>query len=239
MPVTLRLHKDWTRDIVRQLYMNDGSFYLVNSSAAYYAILCNNLALSDTSTIAEILASELTYSPTGYTSRQNIVFPTGVPIDDTINKRWRTPLVTWTVAPNANLTYTHVWLLADSEARTNKPITGVTVANPGVFTCVDHGLSENDPIVITGTGQPGGVSATTVYYANVVTSNTFRLKVATDSVTYVQTTSAGSGVVLRYAKGKPVCYRNEGVATQILSGASVSFNFSMTEAAYAGIGEGA
>lgn len=52
----------------------------------------------------------------------------------------------------------------------------MTIASPSVFTSTAHGLLVGDPVYLTTTGAlPTGFLANTVYYATVVTANTFRL----------------------------------------------------------------
>ncbi len=74
-------------------------------------------------------------------------------------------------------------------------LTSISNASPAVFTLVSHGLSINDPVVLTTTGAlPNGLTAGTIYYVISAgfTSSTFEVS-ATQGGAAINTTSAGSG----------------------------------------------
>lgn len=69
----------------------------------------------------------------------------------------------------------------------------MTIASPCVVTLTAHGLSTNDPIVFTTTGAlPTGLTAGTVYFANVINANTFNVA-ATVGGANINTTGSQSG----------------------------------------------
>ena len=77
----------------------------------------------------------------------------------------------------------------------------VTIDNPAVFTNNDHGLSDNDRIILSTTGAlPTGLETNKVYYVNKITNNTFSVSEEPDG-TEVTTSGSQSGThsYTRYA----------------------------------------
>ena len=68
-----------------------------------------------------------------------------------------------------------------------------TNANPCVFSVSNHGLSLNQPVVLTTTGTlPGGFVTGTIYYATAITQNNFQLS-ATKNGVALASSSTGTG----------------------------------------------
>lgn len=73
-------------------------------------------------------------------------------------------------------------------------------ASLDTLTATAHSLLVGQPVYVVGTGQPGGVTATTIYYAGVITANTFKLydtkaNAVTGSATgLIDITTTGSAV---------------------------------------------
>lgn len=69
----------------------------------------------------------------------------------------------------------------------------ISNANPGVVTWNSHGLKNGDPVFFTTSGGlPTGLTASTIYFAKNVTTNTFEVA-ATPGGASIGTSSAGSG----------------------------------------------
>ena len=75
----------------------------------------------------------------------------------------------------------------------------VTIADPGVFTCADHGLYPGDEVILETTGAlPTGLSEDTKYYVvrQGITENTFQLSASkndANDATAITTTGTQSG----------------------------------------------
>lgn len=73
----------------------------------------------------------------------------------------------------------------------------VTIATPGVFTWVGHGLLNYDPLKLSTTGAlPTGLTAGTTYFVSVINADTFRLCTTAANVTagtYIATSGTQSG----------------------------------------------
>lgn len=63
------------------------------------------------------------------------------------------------------------------------------------LTLANHKLKYNDPVYLTGTSAPSGLSFNTTYYAIPVSSSKFKLSAGTDGV-FINILTAGSGVLL-------------------------------------------
>ncbi len=81
------------------------------------------------------------------------------------------------------------------------PVVGtftVTIASPGVFTLVGHGLITADQVYLTTTGAlPTGLSANTLYYVHKIDADTFHLSTSranSRAATYINTSVGQSGV---------------------------------------------
>jgi hypothetical protein len=95
-----------------------------------------------------------------------------------------------------------------------------------------HGLATGTPVFVSGTGQPGGVTATTIYYVNAASATTLKLydtkaNAVTGSGTgLVDITSAGSGVIVQatveqgFYEVTAVC-RNRNGKVELLGSADV------------------
>lgn len=75
----------------------------------------------------------------------------------------------------------------------------ITAAEPGVVTWNNHGLTDGQPVVLSGDGAPPtGLSKGTVYYVVSSTTNNFSLA-ATSGGAGIKTTGSQSGVVIASA----------------------------------------
>lgn len=181
-----------------------------------------------TITMAQFLASELPVA-NGY-SRQSVTFPASGTQDNT-NLRYTL------TSPNATFSASGASLIFDGivalmaagglspSATASRLITACDTSDNS-FTCTGHGLANNDRLIITtdapGT-NPGGVSASTLYYAIVVNSNTFRIS-ATSGGSAVDITSIGSigtqPTRLRYGNGRIIQAYKLPASRTILNGQS-------------------
>jgi hypothetical protein len=83
------------------------------------------------------------------------------------------------------------------------PLGGASANGPKVFTgestddvvtCVAHGFSDTDTVVVFGASLPGGYTAGTVYFVRDATTDTFKLA-ATSGGTAITISSDGAGIV--------------------------------------------
>lgn len=180
-----------------------------------------------TVTMPQFLASELPVA-NGY-GRQTLTFPASV--QDNTNVRYTV------TSPNATFTASGLSLVFDgvvalmasgalSPAATASKLITACDFSDNSFTCNGHGLSNNDRLIITtdspGT-NPGGVSPSTLYYAIVVDSNTFRIS-TTSGGSAVDVTTIGSigtqPTRLRYGNGRIIQAYKLPASRTILSGQS-------------------
>lgn len=74
----------------------------------------------------------------------------------------------------------------------------ITIATPGVITWTGHNIYSGAPVIFTTTGAlPTGITASTIYYANVINANTFNIATTMANLvagTYVATSGSQSGV---------------------------------------------
>lgn len=134
-------------------------------------------------------------------------FATGSVIANGIYAEDMTPA--GTVSQYAGIAAPEGWLLAYGQAVSRTTYSALwaamnvsstvtmTIASPGVVTWTGHPLRTGDPVSFTTTGAlPTGVAAGTVYYANVIDANTFRLSTTRSnsySGTWINTTGSQSG----------------------------------------------
>lgn len=72
----------------------------------------------------------------------------------------------------------------------------VTIASPGVFTIIGHGLNDGDPVRLTTTGAlPTGLNTTTTYFVVSATANTFSLSLTAGGAA-INTSGTQSGTHL-------------------------------------------
>lgn len=90
-----------------------------------------------------------------------------------------------------------------------------TSAVPGVFTWTAHGLSNNMPFYFTGT-PPTGLAASTIYFVNSVTANTFQVSLI-----------AGGASITTTGTGASMIGFGGGTATKILYSGTVTPNIVM------------
>lgn len=116
------------------------------------------------------------------------------------------------------------------------PITVVADAAADTLTHVAHGISSGTPVYVVGTGQPGGVTATTIYYARAASADTITLydtkahSVAGGGTGLVDITSVGAGVnvspmVLNAFYSLDTAVRNQGGKTSLLGTVNAGLTF--------------
>lgn len=237
MPTSM-LFNNWEQYVANQLYFYDATTPLPDKTK-FYALLANNSSLNDVSSKGAVIAAEIIKTPTNGYQRFNPIFQSGS-FYDSSNKRYQMPVVTWTVSLPEAIQYTNVILIADGRGESNVPAT-VETGTPGIFTAVAHGLATNDEIVITADSagtMPSGVTSGQIYYALTIDADTFNIKVATDSTDPVNIASTGSGVRLRYAKGRLLAIRTEDSIQTLPAVTPRSWNFFLGTASYFGVGQG-
>lgn len=215
------------------LYNNDGATALPDRTKFY--ALVGNANISDISTKAEIIAAEQIASNANTYERFNLLFSN--PIYDATNKRWQLPIKTWTLTVGEEIDYNFIALLADARPQSNLQCTATTGTPGTIETITAHGLSANEEVMIVGATQPGGVSATTIYYAEIVSPNEIQLKTSPTAAA-IAINSAGSDLQLKYAAGEIVGFRKEDATETLAANTPISWNFTLTNAAYFGIGQG-
>ena len=234
-------------------YQNDAFYYndpnaptALPDRTKFYGILANYVAgtLSDISGKADVIASEIVKTTTNNYARYNAVF--GSPsFYDGGNKRWQMPVASWTASFPEAIQYDSVILLADAVADTSISVS-ITTGSPATFaTTVSHNLNNNDEIVFTadaGGTLPSPLSSSQVYYVySVIDGQNFQVSTlpTTDSSSApINISSAGSGVRLRYAKGKLVGIRVEDSPITLPANTPHSWSFYLSDAAYFGVGQG-
>lgn len=233
-------------------YQNDAFYYndpnvptLLPDRNKFYGLLANSLnILSDTSTKAQVIASEIIKTSTNNYARFNASF-TSASFFDAGNKRWQMPVASWTASFPEAIQYNSVILVADAISTTSLPIT-ITPGNPATFTvAVNHNLNQDDEVVFTAdaTGTlPSPLSSDTIYYVNnTPNSKDFYVSPIPSDESgsqAVATSSAGSQVRMRYAKGRLVGLRIEDSPITLPASTPHSWSFYLSNAAYFGIGAG-
>jgi hypothetical protein len=185
-------------------------------------MLCNSATWGRAAGMADILATELAQI-NGYT-RSSVALSTST--YNTGNQRAEVPQANFSFAASGSaLSWNALVGILGGSATANKVITAVD-AGTDTFTCANHGLSADDLIMVTvdaGGTIPAGVSATTLYYAVVASSNTFQLSTTSGGGSIVNVTSAGSGTIrLRYGNGRLVGFYSAGSTQQIPDGGQLN-----------------
>lgn len=79
-------------------------------------------------------------------------------------------------------------------ASANSPKVFTGESTDDVVTCVAHGFSDTDTVVVFGANLPAGLTAGTIYYVRDATTDTFKLA-ATSGGTAIDLTGDGAGIV--------------------------------------------
>lgn len=183
-------------------------------SGNYYLLLTNGGSWTEDSfTLAQILGSELV-EQFGY-QRRLLNVATGT-WDATDKRDERTAGFTQS-ATGGSLQYDGAVVIKGASANANKTVT-VNASTDVFTTSTAHGLVNTDRVIITSdTTQPGGTSATTVYYVIGATSTTFQLSL-TSGGSAVDVTSVGAGVITaRYANSTEIVIVHKFGSTQTIA----------------------
>lgn len=122
------------------------------------------------------------------------------PIYDTANDYAKIPRFTANFSPTVDWTLGYdcaaIWINGSSIA--SRPVTAINTTT-SVLTAVGHGLANGDNIMLAADTVPAGASTSQIYKAVNVATDTF--KISTDGTNAINLTTAGSNVILKYAKG--------------------------------------
>jgi hypothetical protein len=243
MPTNLKF-RSWLEYEIECIFANSSSApRSLPDRANFYALLCN-AAITDISSKASVIAAEIKKTATNNYNRFNAPFASEAIYDGT-NKRWQMPVVTWTVSYPEAIQYNAVVLMAESRIDSNKSVV-ITPGTPATFTTSDaHGLAADEEIMITADTSgtlPSGLDGSVIYYVySVVSATEFQISttLSTDpSRVPLDLSTAGSSLMLRYAKGRLVGYRKEDSVETLAANAPRSFNFFIANAAGFGVGAG-
>ena len=213
--------RSWLEYTYDLLYRNAASGAAAPSQTAYHSILTNGITVTDTMTMTDIIAAEV--SGNGYT-RQPITFSDTRAWDATDSRIESGFSNTWAhAATGGNISWSGVVVIADSSAWTRKPVSSVDTANDRL-TSTAHALSNGQRVTVRSTSTlPGGISANTIYFVSVFDANQIRLFTDAALTSLVNITSAGGGTIeLCNANGRLCSYSNEGART-IQAGSSQEF----------------
>jgi hypothetical protein len=166
------------------------------SPTSHYLILCSG-TLSNTSSLADILAAELSQSY-GYT-RKLLTFGQGTTYL-TNSYQWQSQSVD-VLAAGASLQYNNAIVLANAHATANKSVVGMTASNDQIEV-TGHGLIVGDRITFTGTGISTPLSTNTLYFVSeVVDINNIKIALTSGGATINLTSDSTGSLICRYANG--------------------------------------
>lgn len=234
MPVN-KLFRSWVEYSVKLLYGNDGSVAVPNKSN-FYGLICNG-NITDTSSKAAVIASEIISD--SY-ARFNAVIGSESTYDAD-NKQHKMPAINWNAQFDESIQFNCAVILSGAKNLANQPVSA-TPGTPTIFTTTDpHELAQGEEIVITADTSgalPSGLDSSVIYYvSNIISSTQFRVCTNPVQSSEVALTSSGTNLRLRYAKGRLVGFRIEDAVETVLANQPVSWSFSLTGAAYSGVGE--
>lgn len=236
MPVN-KLFRSWVEYSVELLYGNDGSMSVPNKNN-FYGLICNG-SITDTSSKAVVIASEII-------SDSYVRFNATIGADsayDATNKRFAMSVINWNVQLNEAIQFNCAVIISGAKNIANQFVTA-TPGTPTIFTTTSpHQLVLLEEIVITADlsgALPSGLDSNIIYYVSSVVSAT-QFRICTNPLqldtTQVSLASSGTNLRLRYAKGRLVSFRLEDALETLLAGQPASWSFSLTGAAYSGVGE--
>lgn len=125
-----------------------------------------------------------------------------------------------TAAASDNITFTSLARTVLTGARTYFVGFNLGIATMGAsstVTVTNHGLTSAAPIVFSGTTAPTGITFGTVYYANVLTANTFTIYTTPALTTQVTYTGSGTNVIVRTGNDNNIGFGTNGVNTALLT----------------------
>jgi len=239
--------RSWLQYQNNAFYYNDpGSPTPLPDRTKFYGLLVNYAfgTLSDISAKSDVIGGEIVKTAGNNYSRFNAAFGAGSFYDGG-NKRWQMPVASWTASFPEAIQYDAVILLADSVPDTSLSVT-ITTGTPANFATVsNHNLNNGDEIVFTadaGGTLPPPLSHDALYYVyNVLDYNNFQVSTLPPSSSGsapLDLSISGSGVRLRYAKGKLVGLRIEDSPITLPANTPHSWSFYLSSAAYFGAGAG-
>lgn len=166
-------------------------------------LLTNGGALTETSTLAEVIRRELT--SVGYRALSRPAYAPTVGSYDVGQTRYEFPYVQASWLPvGSTLVFDKAIMLSGAVATTPIQITSVNTSTDQ-FTLSAHGLSNGDKIMfdVDGAGVlPTGLNNTTLYYAKNISSSLFEVYTEVGLINKVDITSTGtSPYYLKYANG--------------------------------------
>lgn len=188
----------------------------------YRTILCNAPnGLNNSSSPAQILATEVVPSAGGYSSQQFLHTPGTL---ETVSGGY---VSTASQAPSfgesptgAGYSYTHIALWQGRAAGSSLPVT-VNSAT-GVFTSSsNHGITNGDPLVLASTGVLPSGASTVIYYGKSLSPTQFELYTTEALNTKLNVADGGTGQArICFADGSPV--EVQASAGEVAAGQSVA-----------------
>lgn len=92
-----------------------------------------------------------------------------------------------------------------------------TMGSSSTVTVNNHGLTSGAPIVFSGTTAPTGITFGTVYFASVLTANTFTIFTTSALTTQVTYTGSGTNVIVRTGNDNNPGFGTNGPTTALLT----------------------
>lgn len=160
----------------------------------YRAILCNAPSgINNSSTLAQVLATEVVPTTGGYQS-QPFIYAPGT--SEAVAGGYRsTPSQAVTFVESTTgfgYSYTHVALIQGRGAISSRQIASINVAN-SQFTAPGHGLGFAAPVVLATSGQLPNGAQTVIYYALPINLDVFELYTNPAVTTKLVIGDAGTG----------------------------------------------
>ena len=123
------------------------------------------------------------------TDSENNAVPVNVPLNGAILNGNPCIAITTTTAIYLGLT-------SDIMAAAGKNAS-ISVAAPGIVTCLSHGFAANDPVTFSVGTVPTGLALNTTYYVKNTTTDTFELSLTSGGVSITTTGAAGKAIVAK------------------------------------------
>lgn len=197
----------------------------------YRVVLTNNLPITRSMTKAELISAELL--PTNGYSRKVYAPGTGGSAGawDANQMRYENAPVNVSVSVTNTEQWSAMLLWSNSPADVTARTVGIVNPTSDRLTIPNHAIASGAELVVTSTGtRPGGTIANTLYYAQIIDTNSIALHSSPALNSLVNITDVGSGTHhVRLAGGRPVLFLNVGTQT-IGSGAQQSLSFDLSTA---------
>ncbi|MCD8487902.1 MAG: hypothetical protein LRZ84_14490 [Desertifilum sp.] len=168
-----------------------GESVILNNT--YRFCLANGSGLTRLNTVTaqrEIYAAEVL--PINGYSRKLIGFTAGA--YNTGNQRYEFPMALVSMAATGTIAYNHIFWI-----RNGRGLNSLVTVNAGTGELTfsgSHNLSENDRIMMAGSGTaPSGISLNIFYYANIVSPTVIRLKATSGGSVISSFGSTGTGTL--------------------------------------------